>query len=510
MPRSADAWSPRGRIRRWIFRREIVPFLPVLLWLGFAFGGDMVLVVSAILFPAVFAMVSPGGEKAEPRDSITGLPMRRALVEAIDTVLDAAPRSGRTTIVFAIGVDDFSAVEERIGAKACEELLRRLGERIAVVLRGTDIVARIEMGVFGAAFSPTRRADLETAIQTAARLQAAAREPVAIDGARVHVTCSVGFCLGTRAPRPEGEAALAAALEALAEARAAGPASVRGFSPRQQRETAGKRAGNEAEVLEALDQGRIRPWFQPQVSTDTGAVSGFEALARWEHPTRGVLTPKDFLPALTAAGQLGRLGEAILFHSLTALRAWDHAGVRVPSVAVNFSSDELRDPRLADRLAWEFDRFDLTPDRLCVEILETVVADASDDSISRSIATLSRLGCRIDLDDFGTGNASLNALRRFAVGRIKIDRSFVINVDEDRDQQKMIAAILSLAERLGVETLAEGVERVGEHAMLAQLGCGHVQGFGIARPMPFDDTVAWMKHHAEKLKAAPELTRRAV
>jgi EAL domain-containing protein (putative c-di-GMP-specific phosphodiesterase class I) len=133
-----------------------------------------------------------------------------------------------------------------------------------------------------------------------------------------------------------------------------------------------------------------------------------------------------------------------------------------------------------------------------VEILETVVAETDNDVIVSNIAQLARMGCGVDLDDFGTGHASITNIRRFAVRRIKIDRSFVTHVDEDRDQQRFVSAVLSLAERLGIETLAEGVETAGEHAMLAQLGCGHVQGYGIARPMPFDETVDWMKQHRAK------------
>ena len=139
----------------------------------------------------------------------------------------------------------------------------------------------------------------------------------------------------------------------------------------------------------------------------------------------------------------------------------------------------------------DLDRFDLTPERLTVEVLETVIADMGDDIITRNIAGLATLGCAIDLDDFGTGHASIANIRRFAVGRIKIDRSFIMKVDTDPEQQRMVSAILTMAEQLGLETLGEGVETVGEHAMLAQLGCGHIQGYGLARPMPFEDTLDW-------------------
>jgi EAL domain-containing protein (putative c-di-GMP-specific phosphodiesterase class I) len=194
--------------------------------------------------------------------------------------------------------------------------------------------------------------------------------------------------------------------------------------------------------------------------------------------------------------------------ALSAMRNWEKAGMAVPTVSVNFSSEELRNPKLAERLKWELDRFDLSPDRLTIEVLETVVAETDNDVIVRNIAGLAGLGCGIDLDDFGTGHASIMSIRRFAVSRIKIDRSFVTKVDEDREQQKMITAILSMAERLGLDTVAEGVETIAEHAMLAQLGCGHVQGYSLARPLPIDETMPWMLNHKAKLSRSPRMTQR--
>ena len=232
-------------------------------------------------------------------------------------------------------------------------------------------------------------------------------------------------------------------------------------------------------VVDALENGEIVPWFQPQISTDTGRITGFECLARWNDPQRGEISPSEFLSQLEAANKMGRLLEVVLYHALTALKAWDQAGLDIQQVGVNFSSAELSDPNLLEQVAWELDRFELAPERLAVEILETVVGQGPDDVITRNIHGLSELGCRIDLDDFGMGHASLSSIRRFGVSRIKIDRSFVMKSDRDPEQQRMIRAILTMAERLDIETLAEGVETVGEHALLAQLGCTHVQGFGI-------------------------------
>ncbi len=141
-------------------------------------------------------------------------------------------------------------------------------------------------------------------------------------------------------------------------------------------------------------------------------------------------------------------------------------------------------------------------------MLETVVAETDNDVIVHNITALARMGCAIDLDDFGTGHAALSSIRRFSVGRIKIDRSYVTRVDSDQAQQRMVAAILSMAERLGIQTLAEGVETIGEHAHLSQLGCTHVQGFAIARPMALSQTEEWLRTHRTKLTATPGVARR--
>lgn len=502
--------AARTIINRWIMRREMIAIMPAILLGCVAIWGETILVAAAVVFPIAYAIFAVHGNISKPHalDGLTGLPLRSAVTQALDGVFSKTSRNGKTTIAFAIAIDDFDGLQERYGLAIAEEVLRKTGERIAVALRGTDILARIDTSTFAAAFGPIPRADLETGLQVAARLQDAVRAPIATDAGNVYATCSVGFCLGARAPQPSGEAALTAALDALAEAQASSLASVRSYVPDMCRVPHNEE--DVTEIIEALENGQIRPWFQPQICTSTGKVSGFEALARWEHPTRGVIGPDQFLPAIAAAGKTERLGEVIMFHSFTALKSWDRAGLAVPCIGVNFSPEELRNPRLADKIAWELDRFDLSPDRLTIEILETVVADARDDTISRSISQLADMGCQIDLDDFGTGQASLAALRQFNVSRIKIDRSFVTNVDEDRKQQQMIAAIIGLAEQLDLVTLGEGVERIGEHSMLSQLGCDFVQGFGIARPMPFEDTIGWIKKHSDKLVGPPELTRRAM
>jgi EAL domain-containing protein (putative c-di-GMP-specific phosphodiesterase class I) len=302
---------------------------------------------------------------------------------------------------------------------------------------------------------------------------------------------------------------LEAALSAAADARQQGPGTIRAFSRRERRPRV-LPSGLIDEVGAALENGQIQAWFQPQLSTDTGKVTGFEALARWQHPVHGGIAPAEFLGAVAAAGRTDRLGQVILHKALTAMRDWIEAGSAVPTVAVALTEEDLRDPTLPERIKWELDRFDLAPERLSIEIRQSAIQPGEDDMLARNVAALAELGLGIDLGDFGTGSASIATIRRFAVDRIKIDRSFVARIDTERDQQDMVAAILSMAERLGLSTLAEGVETLGEHAMLAQLGCATVQGLGISPPLPFDQTEDWMRRHAARIADTPRVGRRVM
>jgi diguanylate cyclase (GGDEF)-like protein len=462
-------------------------FLPAICLAAFWFGGEGALLTVAVIMPLIFLISGQtGADKSLPSDTITSLFDRAVFDDLLNKSYTNASETGRQTAVFIVTIDDFDPLVERYGTAAADAVLRATGERLVSTMRAGDHVGRMDGAAFAICVAPVQQLDLETCIQLSGRMQAAIEDPISVDGLGIYVSASIGFCQNTRAPGHSSADWFKAATVALDDAKQHGPSAIRAYSEQMQRQTSTKSALRE-EVGHALDNGQIQPWFQPQVSTDTGTISGFEALARWSHPVRGMISPADFLPAIEQAGLLERLAEVIMYQSFSAIKAWDDANLNIPQIGVNFAGTELSNPRLLEKIQWELDRFELTPDRLAVEVLETVVASAPDDTITRNINALGTLGCGVDLDDFGTGHASIASIRRFSVSRIKIDRSFVIKADRDPEQQRMISAILTMAERLGVETLAEGVETVGEHVLLAQLGCDHVQGFGIARPMPFAD-----------------------
>lgn len=482
--------------------------LPVALLVGYRAGGEAALAVAALAVPGALALAGAFGRRRRSMADI-GPPAvsGRSLRQALDAAIGRAGGRGIAACIM-LQMDHHDSLHDSEGAAAAAAVTDHVALRLRAALRRRDRIFFLGRGRFGIVPAPARRMTPEAVWRMAARMQEALQRIDGMSGA------GQSICIGIATAaigRDTGEDLMAAAAAALDEARETAPATIRMRRSGLKRGAAsGPRPLRlHEEAIRALEGGEITAWFQPQLCTDTGRVSGFEALARWCHPQRGVLVPAQFLPYLDRAGLAGQLQEVILRDALGALGKWHALGFDIPGVGVNFSPAGLRDPALADTVAWELDRHDLPARRLTVEILETVVSVSPDDATARNIRRLSEMGCRIDLDDFGTGHASISSLRGFRLNRLKIDRSFVHGIDGDPDQQRMVAAILTMAEQLDLDTLAEGVETSGEHALLAQLGCGHVQGFGIARPMPYERTLPWLRAHGEKLEHPPEIGRLA-
>jgi diguanylate cyclase len=471
--------------------RYLAALLPVAGLLAFWAGGELALTTLAAALPLGVLVLGRRKRDASPEA------MSDQVTARLDATLAEIGAKGGATGCFVIQFDDAAQICDRHGRTRQSELLAATIARLRSAMRPGDLLYTLEDGSLAVALAQSPRLDLEIMVRIAARLHLVAQQPMTLANGPVQVTCSIGFCHSRQLARPTGRALLDAAQVAGDEAAGYRPGAIRGYSADLARARADRDALR-AGFAGAVERGEVRAWFQPQLSTDNGEVTGVEALVRWHHPDRGLLQPGVFLPALEGSDLMELLGQTMLTQSLAAVAEFDRKGLRVPTVAVNFSAQELRDPQLPERLRWTLDRFQLAPSRLTVEVLESVVAGDGDEVIASNIGRIAAMGCGIDLDDFGTGNASITAIRRFALNRLKIDRSFVRDVDQNRDQQKLVTAILSLAERLGLETLAEGVETPAEHALLAQLGCGHVQGYVIAKPMPVEDLATWLAAHREK------------
>ncbi len=484
---------------------------PTIMLAAYRFGGDEWMTLLAVTLPSAVLLTRLAnpmiGLGKTGQDGKTGLMLRDRFEAEVEQIFAHTNNGDLRSACFVIEIDDADELLDRHGQIAFDLIIERTAERITGALRPQDKIARFGEVRFAICLAPVPQLDLETGVQIAGRLQAVIEEPVHIDGLTIYLSGSLGFCLRNATPASSSRTWINAAQLALTDARRNGPSGIRAYTKDMQSRL-DVSATLAQDVMHALNQGEFQAWFQPQLDTDTARVSGFETLARWHHPIHGPILPDQFLPVIEAQGQLPRLTETMLRQALQALVDWDNSGAQVPMVSINVSQQDLANPGLSDLIAWELERFDLSPGRLCLEILETVVTDTPDDTFVCNLRRLSQLGCTIDLDDYGTGHASIAAIKRFPINRIKIDRSFVMKSDQDPEQRRLLCALLSMAEHLELDTLAEGVETVGEHAFLAQLGCGYVQGFGIARPMPFDETSGWLKQHAAKIAQPPDFNRR--
>jgi len=483
----------RERVSGWIAATDWMLVFPIVAAGAWSFGQNAVAMVLVVVLPILLIL---DGRTARRRENLllefaSGQPLTRGAIQKIvDDVLADCARREKTTAVLNFQVDGLHVADGDWDADSEDAIMDRVIQRMSTALRGQDAIMRTGSDGIIVVLAPTRRADLDVIMSVVDRVQAAVAEPISLEGRTIRVTCCVGICSEAMSPSRSGGAMLAAADCAMRIARRQGDDAVRIFTADMQARVETDHRLS-IQIDDALDAGQIRPWFQPQIDARTGKLAGFEALARWHHPDLGVLAPGQFLASIHSAGRGADLGDQILKATLEALIEWDRAGIDVPCVGVNVSLDQLTDPRLAERIIWQLDRHDITPNRIAIEILETVTLRDADETIMRNLRALREAGFRLDLDDFGTGAASIAHIARFGVHRIKIDRSFISGIDTDKNQREIVAAILGLVERLGIDALAEGVETPEQQATLTAMGCPHLQGYGIARPMPFADTIPW-------------------
>jgi len=482
------------RLAAWARRPQVLALVPAVSLLAYFLGGEVWLVASVIVLQTGWLMLATraGTQPAETRRPLCRPVPREAVEGALER--GAAQGGDQAPSAVLLRLDEADLMTERHGARLVAALEEALTLRLGQSLRSQDAFCVLADTQFAVALAPARGFALGAALAVAQRLQTDLAQPFRFEGVTVWPSVSVGLCLSAGAARAAGLGMLQAAERAARIALQSGPGGIHSFTGADQAPPPANAL--RAEVRRALDNGEICAFFQPQVALASGEISGMETLARWQHPERGLIPPGEFLPLIDAEGLSTRLAERMLRDGLAALNRLDAQGILVPNVAINLSAPELGALNLADTITWELDRHDLAPERLVLEIVETVVTHTDDDVVVKNVARLAALGCGIDLDDFGTGHASIANIRRFAVSRIKIDRSFVTHLHKDGDQQRMVAAILSMAGELGLESVAEGIETPEEAVLLAEMGCAHGQGFGIARPMPATELARWLRAHA--------------
>ncbi|KQS69075.1 diguanylate cyclase [Modestobacter sp. Leaf380] len=441
-----------------------------------------------------------GAARASRYDDLTELPNRVHLQELIDDEL-AAP-GGLPVAVLFLDVDGFKAVNDSLGHDAGDELIREVALRLAAHTRTEDTVGRLggdEFVVLG------RGCDEADAAALALRCQGAFAEPFAVDGQTVPLTVSIGIAVTDGSGDGRAGDLVRDADLAMYAAKSAGRNAVRLFSP-ELRVAAQRRLWVAGELREAIATDQLVVHYQPLMHLRTRAVTGVEALVRWQHPTRGLLPPGDFVPVAEANGLVDELTRWVLGTVARDAAAWDAMGLPL-TAAVNISATHIGSGTLVADVTAALTASGLRPERLVVELTETSVAEDPERAAAQ-FAELRVSGIEVSIDDFGSGFSCLGQIVSMPAGILKIDRSLVAGVaaadhKEASQSAAAVETVVGLARACGMRSVAEGIETEAQLALVAALGCTYGQGFHIARPMPAEDLPRWLGSRSRRRAVVP-------
>lgn len=421
-------------------------------------------------------------------DPLTGLPNRNLLQDRLQQAIHLAARSDGKIGVAFVDLDNFKIINDSLGHATGDMLLVSIAGRLLTALREVDTVARYGGDEFVLILAG--QSGLEDMARVLERVQEVLVEPAHVGDHVLHVGASIGVSVYPD-DGEDLEALLSHADAAMYHAKAAGKGRFEFYTG------AFNRAVNERFTLEsalrgALAGGEMRLHYQPRVDS-SGLARGCEALLRWTHPQLGTIGPDRFIPLAEETGLIARITEFVLDRACRDALQWGTTP-DAPSVAVNVSSRLFSDGRLPGLVSRVLARWGLPSSRLEVEVTESVLA-GNVEQAARQLKELRALGVRIALDDFGTGYSSLSYLRKFPFDVLKVDRSFVLECDQSDDARALVRAIISMGHSLGLEIVAEGIERSSQLTELAALGCEEFQGYLFAVPMPAGDAAAWLKRN---------------
>jgi diguanylate cyclase (GGDEF)-like protein/PAS domain S-box-containing protein len=420
-------------------------------------------------------------------DPLTGLPNRALLNDRVNHDLSTAQRNHAPLAVLFVDLDHFKNVNDTLGHRIGDELLIAVAGRLKAVVRDVDTVSR-QGGDEFILILPDTGAD--GAAHVAGKLLEAVAQPCQIEGFDLTVTLSIGIALYP-SDGDDFEALSRSADAAMYRAKHDGRNTYRFFTAEMQARSA-HILQMESALRRVLERNQLLLHFQPQLSLPDNRLIGVEALLRWQHPEMGMIAPADFIPIAEESGQILPIGEWALRTAVQQMKAWMDAGLVPMTMAVNLSAVQFRHPQLPERVAQILDEMKLPPQYLELELTESVAMDDAPAAIA-IMDLLHARGVRMSIDDFGTGYSSLSYLKRFKVHRLKIDQSFVRDIGEDPEDRAIVRAIISLAQSLGLHTIAEGVETEAQLTFLREQGCNEVQGYYFSKPMPADAFEAFVR-----------------
>ncbi|HEY4544948.1 MAG TPA: EAL domain-containing protein [Pedomonas sp.] len=424
---------------------------------------------------AAFAVAEARLEQLASFDPLTGMPNRQRLIEEIQQMMIRGERSGQRLAVIALDIDGFRAINDQFGHDVGDRVLREAGRRIISSVRQDEIAARLGDDEFVIAISCQNSQDAP--MRVARRIIDLIGQPHLLEGIDVDVRATAGVSIWPDDSALPDEL-LRKADVALARAKAETRGEVRFFQPVMDADLR-ERARLQTELKQAIQEGQIVPYFQPVVDLATGAIQGFEVLARWSHPTRGIIAPTAFISFAEDSGLINDLTFSLLRAALKEARAWPGE----PTIAINISQRQLIDAKLAGKLLGALADVDFPAHRFEVEVTENALA--SDIRTAKYILYgLKSRGVRISLDDFGTGYSCLGHLAQLPVDKIKIDRSFTRTMHGQEQSATIIKSIIGLGRSLGLPVIAEGIETLEDAKTLLAMGCATAQGYFFSPPLP--------------------------
>jgi len=405
-------------------------------------------------------------------DALTGLPNRLLLDDRVAQAIAQANRQGHEFGLLVVDLDRFKLINDSLGHRAGDDLLREVAQRLRSAVRAVDTTARLGGDEFVILVDgPVTRAE---AIGIGKRAIDVMRPAMRLLGIDVHISPSIGIAFYPR-DGATVDALLARADAAMYSAKQRGRNNVQCYAEGMTTATQ-DRVRLESELYDALRAGQFELHYQPKVDTSTGRINSAEALIRWRHPQRGLIAPKDFIAVAEECGLLDAIGEWVLREACRQARAWQQQGLRPMRVAVNLAPSQFRLTNLVDQIRHALEAAQLDPQYLEVELTESAVMSDAEESIV-ILESISRMGVLVSVDDFGTGYSSMSYLRRFPIDKLKIDRCFVEEMTRRAEDASIVRAIISLAHSLHLKVIAEGVETPEQLALLTELGCDQYQGF---------------------------------
>lgn len=411
-------------------------------------------------------------------DPLTDLPNRRMMQDRLELALKRCRRQESAAALLYIDLDRFKHINDSLGHPAGDKLLREMADRFTKNLRDDDIVCRMGGDEFAVILHDIHHA--EDAVPVARKLLEAVAEPLMLEGSEVVVTGSVGIALFPR-DGDDGRTLEKHADLALYHAKEEGKNTFRFFSA-ELNSTLNDRIAMEQGLRRLLDNQELELHYQPKIAVATGRVVGVEALARWNSPEFGLVSPLRFIPLAEETRQIIPIGEWVLMTACRQQLLWQQQGLQL-SMAVNLSAVQFKSPALIERISAIIDETGISPENLELELTESALVDKPDEAV-RLLKQLRSLGCSISIDDFGTGYSSLSYLKNFPVTILKIDRSFVTDLAYNPGDRAIAQSVVSLARNLGMQTVAEGVEQQEQLDILRQIGCTYIQGYFYSRPVP--------------------------